>query len=61
MNSEHECGYARECVEYGLANFTCKKCGHVWVPRIPNPQMCPKCKTYTWKKDRDREGDRENE
>jgi predicted Zn-ribbon and HTH transcriptional regulator len=40
------CGY-----EYTvLVKHVCKKCGHIWVPRIPNPQMCPRCKTYNWKK-----------
>lgn len=30
-----------------VRNFTikCRKCGHVWVPRIPDVRYCPNCKT----------------
>ncbi len=21
-------------------------CAHEWVPRVPNPRCCPKCKRY---------------
>ena len=30
---------------------TCKKCGHEWIPRVPNPQRCPKCLSYDWDKE----------
>ena len=26
----------------------CSRCGHRWIPRINNPVMCPKCKSYYW-------------
>ena len=25
-------------------------CGHRWIPRISNPNMCPKCKSPKWSK-----------
>ncbi len=33
-----------------LPTKTCKNCGHEWIPRVPNPQRCPKCLTYDWDK-----------
>ena len=27
----------------------CKKCGHEWEQRKRNPVSCPRCKSYTWK------------
>jgi len=34
------------------AELVCKRpgCGHVWVPRVPHPKVCPKCKSYDWDK-----------
>ncbi len=32
---------------------TCLKCGHQWIPRMDDPKMCPKCKTYNWSKKND--------
>ena len=29
----------------------CKKCGHEWIKRIPNPVQCPKCKRTDWNRD----------
>ena len=26
----------------------CLRCGHQWQPRTPNPESCPKCKSYEW-------------
>jgi len=26
-----------------LPKLTCEKCGHVWIPRVPNPIKCSKC------------------
>lgn len=31
-----------------LPKFKCQKCGHEWIPRVPEVVMCPKCKTYKW-------------
>ncbi len=28
--------------------YTCKKCKYSWQPRIPNPKVCPQCKTRSW-------------
>jgi len=31
----------------------CKRCGHKWYPRTPKkPEVCPKCKSPLWDKDR---------
>jgi predicted Zn-ribbon and HTH transcriptional regulator len=32
--------------------LTCLKCGHKWESRIKHPQCCPRCKSYTWNKER---------
>lgn len=29
-----------------MFQLTCEKCGWTWTPRVPNPRVCPKCKTY---------------
>jgi len=26
----------------------CRKCGNSWLPRVPNPAQCPKCKSRDW-------------
>lgn len=26
-----------------------KICGHKWIPRVPNPKLCPDCKSKHWK------------
>jgi Zn finger protein HypA/HybF involved in hydrogenase expression len=31
----------------------CKKCGYQWFPRMENPTVCPKCKSYKWNSDTD--------
>ena len=36
----------------------CKKCSYRWTPRIDNPTVCPKCKSYKW--DSDTDGRRNN-
>ena len=33
-----------------VANLTCKRCGHTWVPRHEDVRVCPKCKSYYWDK-----------
>lgn len=32
-----------------LKQKTCKKCGFVWLPRVPHPKQCPKCKSRYWR------------
>ncbi|MBA7662844.1 hypothetical protein ES703_70877 [subsurface metagenome] len=39
-----------------LPTKTCKRCGHKWIPRVPNPQRCPKCLSYDWDKEEEVEG-----
>jgi len=34
-----------------INQLECQKCGHKWVPRKQDPAMCPKCKTYNWRKE----------
>jgi len=34
-----------------LPKKTCPKCGHNWIPRTPNPQVCPACGTRLQKND----------
>ena len=39
--------------EYGTR--TCKQKGclavnFTWEPTVPNPRMCPRCKSYRWEK-----------
>lgn len=29
--------------------LTCLRCGHKWLPRVPDPATCPKCKAYEWR------------
>ncbi len=31
----------------------CERCGHDWLPRIPQPVMCPACKSRIWDKPKD--------
>jgi predicted Zn-ribbon and HTH transcriptional regulator len=36
---------------------TCKKCGHTWEPRVDHKvAACPKCKSYTWDKEKTKQG-----
>jgi predicted Zn-ribbon and HTH transcriptional regulator len=28
----------------------CQRCGHEWVPNVPDPRECPRCKSYHWKR-----------
>ncbi len=36
-----------------IITLTCKRCGHKWVPRIPDPRICPGCKHYKWDIEKD--------
>ena len=33
----------------------CERCGHEWLPRIPEPVMCPACKSRIWDKPKEKE------
>ena len=35
---------------------TCKKCGHTWEPRVAKVAACPKCKSYTWDREKTKPG-----
>lgn len=26
----------------------CLRCGHVWLPLVEAPSVCPRCKSYKW-------------
>lgn len=40
---------------FKLPKAVCKRCGHEWTPRRSNPEMCPKCKSPYWHRERERE------
>ena len=29
-----------------MIKMKCPKCEYEWVPRVPEPRQCPKCKRY---------------
>lgn len=31
-----------------LTKFKCRQCSHEWIPRTPDPELCPKCKSRRW-------------
>ena len=31
-----------------LQKLLCRKCGHEWLPRTPQPKKCPRCSSYKW-------------
>ena len=31
-----------------MEKLRCKICGHKWIPRSENPNLCPKCKSTRW-------------
>lgn len=35
-----------------IVKFTCKVCGHIWIPRKPDPKVCPHCKSFEWREGR---------
>jgi predicted nucleic acid-binding Zn-ribbon protein len=30
----------------------CKRCGHVWEPKVEVPKQCPHCKQYYYNRER---------
>lgn len=34
-----------------LPRYKCKRCGHVWIPRVEKPGSCPKCHNIGWDSD----------
>ena len=32
--------------------LVCKRCGHKWFPRVPNPERCAKCNSPYWDTDK---------
>jgi len=33
-----------------LPTLECKRCGYVWIPRVPSPVTCAKCRSPYWNK-----------
>jgi hypothetical protein len=31
-----------------IKRLKCLRCEKQWIPRIDNPEMCPRCKSYKW-------------
>jgi len=35
-----------------IIEVSCKRCGHVWIPRQREVVICPKCKSPYWNRER---------
>ena len=35
-------------VDEGEKPLECKRCGHLWFPRVDNPAQCPSCRSPYW-------------
>jgi predicted Zn-ribbon and HTH transcriptional regulator len=35
-----------------MPSVTCLRCGHQWMPAVPQPKSCPRCKSYYWNEPR---------
>lgn len=35
-----------------IPTLKCKRCGWEWIPRVPNPAVCPNCKHRDWDEDK---------
>ena len=35
------------------AALDCKRCGHIWTPRVALVRICPRCKSLRWQTARD--------
>ena len=42
-----------------LPTLVCKRCGHVWTPRVSKPVQCPLCRSRIWKKQKEDKVDKE--
>lgn len=42
--------YYIRCEMIILPQLKCLRCGWNWIPRIPDPGLCPHCKNPYWKK-----------
>ena len=31
-----------------IPTLDCLKCGHMWIPRVVDPKICPKCGSPRW-------------
>ena len=34
-----------------IDGFLCERCSHRWIPKqpgLPEPKVCPRCKSYQW-------------
>ena len=31
-----------------IPKLTCKRCGHIWIPRTDDVRICPRCKSLRW-------------
>lgn len=58
MKRENFDGTCPMCGEF-LRRFRCSRCGHMWTPREWRclPDVCPKCKSPYWCKERVKHGD----
>lgn len=34
----------------GVLMYDCKRCGHLWIPRVIKPVKCPNCLSKNWNK-----------
>jgi len=34
-----------------MDTLKCCKCGHEWIPRVPDPVQCPRCRSVFWNDD----------
>jgi predicted Zn-ribbon and HTH transcriptional regulator len=31
-----------------VMTLTCQRCGHAWIPRVPDVRQCARCKSAYW-------------
>ncbi len=37
--------------ENAAATYICRRCGHKWTPRTPEPTTCPACRSPNWREE----------